>query len=58
MKFYIIYSFDCPTCESVKEFQPPKLHKWKLTEDDSCYEYDYLGGDWEKGKHRGIPKHI
>lgn len=52
MKFYIIYSISCQRVESIKQFQPPNVKSWNCTEDDSCYDYDYLGGDYINGKHR------
>jgi len=51
-KYFVIYSFDCPRDQSVKQYQPSNLKKWTLTEGDDQYEYDYLEGDWLKGKHR------
>lgn len=52
MKFYIIYSFDVTKEMSVNPFKPPLIKRWTMTEDDDCYEYDYLGEKYEKGKHR------
>ena len=53
MIFKVIYSFDCNSnYETIKSLRPPKPHKWDLTEKDECYEMDYLGGAWKKGKHR------
>jgi hypothetical protein len=52
MKFYVIYSFDCPKSVSVNYFKPPQIKKWKLTEGDDQYELSHLGGDWNHGKHR------
>jgi hypothetical protein len=43
MRFYVIYSFDCRRDQSVKNFQPPHITKWDLTEGDDQYE---------NGKHR------
>jgi hypothetical protein len=53
MLFSVIYSVDCPRSESISRFQPPQLRKlWDRTEGDGQYEYSYLEGNWEKGKHR------
>jgi hypothetical protein len=53
MLLSVIYSADCPRTESIARFRPPRARKlWDRTEDDSQYEYSYLEGDWEKGKHR------
>ena len=53
MLFSVIYSVDCPRTERISRFQPPQLRKhWDRTEGNEGYEYGYLEGDWEKGKHR------
>jgi len=53
MLFSVIYSADCPRSERISRFRPPQPRKlWDMTEDDGQYEYSYLEGDWEKGKHR------
>ena len=53
MLFSVIYSADCPRSESIARFRPPQTRKlWDMTESDEGYEYGYLEGDWEKGKHR------
>jgi hypothetical protein len=52
MRFYVIYSFDLTKNVSVKEYQPPFLKKWDLTEGDEQYEFSYLGDSFKKGKHR------
>ena len=53
MLFSVIYSADCPRCESIVRFRPPQVRKlWDLTERDDSYDYGYLEGDWERGKHR------
>lgn len=51
MIWYVIYTVDCPRKESISQFRP-KGCQWQLTEDDSQYDYGYLGGEWTKGKHR------
>jgi len=52
LEFYVIYSFDIMRTESVKGFQPPFIKRWDCTEGDDQFDYDYLEGDWEHGKHR------
>jgi hypothetical protein len=53
MLFSVIYSADCPRTESIARFRPPHARRlWDQTEDDGQYEYGYLEGDWERGKHR------
>ena len=53
MLFSVIYSVDCPRSERISRFQPPQLRKlWDKTEGDEQYDYGYLEGEWEKGKHR------
>jgi hypothetical protein len=53
VQFSVIYSVDVPQVVSVRDFAPPQVSRlWTLTEDDGQYEYDYLEGRWEKGKHR------
>lgn len=54
MEMSVIYSIDTPREVSIAPFNPPKSQRrlWQLTEDDSGYEYSYLEGRWEKGKHR------
>ena len=52
LEFYVIYSFDIMKTESVNAFKPPFIKRWDCTEDDDQFDYDYLGGDWENGKHR------
>ena len=53
MEYYVIYSFDCKRNHSVNQFKPPQCRKlWQLTEGDDQYEYDYLGENYEHGKHR------
>jgi hypothetical protein len=50
MKFYVIYSFDILADMSVKALQPINVKAWELTETDDSY--DYLGPEYENGKHR------
>ena len=53
MLFSVIYSADCPRSESIARFRPPQTRTlWDMTESDEQYEYGYLDGGWEKGKHR------
>ena len=52
MEYSIIYSFDVPFDVSVARFKPPRIKKWDCTEGDSEYDYGYLGGRWQRGKHR------
>ena len=53
MLFSVIYSADCPRTESIARFRPPRVRRlWDQTENDSQYEYSYLEGDWDRGKHR------
>ena len=53
MQFSVIFSVDVPQGISIKEYAPPQVGRlWTLTEDDGQYEYSYLEGRWEKGKHR------
>jgi hypothetical protein len=53
MLFSVIFSADVPSNVSIKEYAPPNLRRlWTLTEGDEQYEYSYLEGRWQKGKHR------
>ena len=53
MLFSVIYSADCPRSERITRFRPPQVRKlWDVTEGDEQYEYGYLEGGWERGKHR------
>lgn len=55
MQFSVIYSFDVRREQSVEPYNPPKNQRWRLwqlTEGDEQYEFGYLGGSYEKGKHR------
>ena len=53
MQFSVIYSVDIPQGISIKNFAPPQVGRlWTLTEGDQQYEYSYLEGRWEKGRHR------
>lgn len=58
MQFYVIYSFDIPSSEYVRRYNPPfiarngKSKVWDCTEGDEQYDYSYLEGVWTKGKHR------
>jgi len=52
--FGVVYSFDLQRDVSVAECRPSRrtLKKLDLTEGDDQYECDYLGEEWEGGKHR------
>lgn len=52
MQFSVIYSVDVPQGTSIKHYAPPQVRQWNLTEGNDQYEYGYLEGRWEKGKHR------
>ena len=53
MLFSVIYTADCQHQESIVRFRPPQARTlWEQTEGDEEYDYAYLEGDWEKGKHR------
>src|SRR5579872_55344 len=52
MKFHVIYSIDIPRDERIKRYHPPNLSAWTLMAGDDGYEYSYLEGRWEHGKHR------
>ena len=53
MQFSVIFSVDVPQGVSIREFAPPQVGRlWNLTEGDEQFEYSYLEGRWEKGKHR------
>jgi hypothetical protein len=53
MHYSVIYSLDVPRCVSIEPYAPPRRRRlWELTEADSQYDYGYLEGRWDKGKHR------
>jgi hypothetical protein len=53
MRFSVIYSVDVPGNVRVTDYAPPQARRlWDKTEGDESYEYSYLEGRWEKGKHR------
>ena len=53
MLFSVIFSVDVPQGISIKPYTPPQVGRlWTRTEGDEQYEYSYLEGRWEKGKHR------
>ena len=53
MLFSVIFSVDDPQGVSIKTYTPPQAGRlWTRTEGDEQYEYGYLEGRWEKGKHR------
>ena len=52
MQVSVIYSVDTPGGEDVNAHAPPDLAPWDQTEGDEGYEYGYLEGRWEEGRHR------
>jgi len=54
MLYSVVYSVDCPRDVSIVQFLPKQRKLFDTTEDDSSREYSYLGGEWEKGKHRKL----
>ena len=53
MHYSVIYSLDVPRGVSIQPYAPPHRRRlWDLAEDDAQYDYGYLEGRWEKGKHR------
>jgi hypothetical protein len=52
MLFSVIYTADVPANVRIKPYTPPRRSLWTRTEGDEQYEYSYLEGRWEKGKHR------
>lgn len=53
MQFSVIFSVDVPEGVSIRDYAPPQVEKlWTLTEGNEQFEYGYLEGRWEKGKHR------
>ena len=52
MQFSVIYSVDVPKGISLKDFAPPQVRRWSLTEGNEQFEYGYLEGRWTRGKHR------
>jgi hypothetical protein len=52
MKFSVIYEVDLPRGVKLAVAAPPRCRAWRMTEGDENREYDYLGDDWAKGKHR------
>lgn len=51
---YVILSVDAmpDTDEDDSCLRAPKAGTWTLTEDDDCFEFDYLGEEYEGGRHR------
>jgi len=37
---------------SVREYTPSQRHLWQMTEGDDQRDFGYLGGEWDKHKHR------
>ena len=56
MLFSVIYSVDVPRDVSIQGFLPRRSVRRYMdcTEGDEEYDYDYLEGCWEKGKHRKL----
>ena len=52
MLFSVIFSVDVPSNVSIKPYTPPQRSLWTMTEGDEQFEYSYLEGRWERGKHR------
>lgn len=53
MLFSVIYSVDVPQGVSIKPYTPLQVGRlWTRTEGDEQFEYSYLEGRWERGKHR------
>jgi hypothetical protein len=53
MLFSVIYSVNVPQGVSIKPYTPPQVGRlWTRTEGNEQFEYSYLEGRWEKGKHR------
>lgn len=50
MKWSVIYSIDTLAGNTLDGFVPTSEH-WEKTEGDDCYEFDYLGDAYLKGKH-------
>jgi len=56
MKFSVIFTVDCPAERSIREYLPSRklLRLMTQTEGNEQYDYSYLEGRWEKGKHRKL----
>lgn len=54
MKFGVLYTLDVPRDVSVRQFMPTQRKLFQQTEGDEQYDYGYLEGCWEKGKHRKL----
>lgn len=52
MKFSVIYSVDCSPSLSIRDFQPPNLKLWGLTEKGPAEEDCFSDYDNKLGKHR------
>lgn len=64
MQFSVIYDANCPRSQTIRDLAPPSLNVrvkgddgkmyrlWQQTEGDDSRDYEYLGGEWEKHKHR------
>jgi len=54
MLFSVIYEVNCTRDTPIRQYLPRKRRLWQQTEGDSLYDYSYLGGAWEKGRHRKL----
>ena len=52
MLFSVIYSVDVPRASASSRTRRPRRCLWTRTEGDEQFEYSYLEGRWERGKHR------
>lgn len=52
MLYSIIYSVDVVRNMSIVPFAPCPRKRWRQTEGDDQYDYDYLGEEYKNGKHR------
>lgn len=52
MRYGVIYTVDIPRTIAIGSYKPPHPSRWRLTEGDDQYEFDYLEDVWAKGKHR------
>lgn len=43
MKFYVIYTVDSTHKAGIRQFQPPNMRQWTITENDDQADYEGLG---------------